>query len=298
MDLARLGISSQRRPYDCLVLVGAGRQRSPMAKVEIHPFDGDREVLRPLFRMADDSEHEIDRYLLDGEILTAVDEGTLVGHLQLVNGQSDGIVELKSMAVIDTRRGNGVGRALVEEAVRRSQSPGMLRLVVATAAADTGNLRFYQRLNFRMVRIERDAFGPEAGYADGTLIDGIPLRDRVWLERELYPACAAAAESDGLTSISFAARTSTCSMVGGWASSSGALAISAAAICPARCAWRPASSANASKMPKVEVRIRSANQTVVAGSAFANGRALFAGRQPPPLFQASLRVERATQRLP
>ena len=170
-----------------------------MAKVEIHPFDGDREVLRPLFRMADDSEQEIDRYLLDGEILTAVDDGTLVGHLQLVNGQSDGIVELKSMAVIDTRRGNGVGRALVEEAVRRSRSRGTRRLVVATAAADTGNLRFYQRLNFRMVRIERDAFGPEAGYADGTLIDGIPLRDRVWLERELYPACAAAAESDGLT---------------------------------------------------------------------------------------------------
>ena len=156
-----------------------------MAPVTIDAFGGDRETLRPLFRMADDSEQEIDRYLLDGEILTAVDGGAVVGHLQLVNAGPDGVVELTSMAVIETRRGHGVGRALVEEAVRRSRSRGARRLVVATAAADTGNLRFYQRMNFRMVRIERDAFGPEAGYAEGTLIDGIPLRDRVWLERAL-----------------------------------------------------------------------------------------------------------------
>ena len=31
-------------------------------------------------------------------------------------------------------------------------------LVVATAAADTGNLRFYQRFGFRMRSVERDAF--------------------------------------------------------------------------------------------------------------------------------------------
>lgn len=151
----------------------------------IETFDGDRETLRPLFRLADDSEQAIDGYLLDGEILTAVDGGAIVAHLQLVNADTGGVLELKSMAVIDTRRGEGVGRALVEAAVRRSRSRGARTLVVATAAADTGNLRFYQRLDFRMVRIERDAFGPEAGYAEGTLIDGIPLRDRVWLERAL-----------------------------------------------------------------------------------------------------------------
>jgi GNAT superfamily N-acetyltransferase len=89
------------------------------------------------------------------------------------------------MAVIEKHQGQGVGRALVEEAVRRSRARGARLLIVATAAADTGNLRFYQRLDFRMLRIERDAFGPAAGYAEGIVIDGIPLRDRVWLERNL-----------------------------------------------------------------------------------------------------------------
>lgn len=64
----------------------------------------------------------------------------------------------------------------------------------------------------------------------------------------------------------FAASTSTCSMWGGSASSSEAFSISAAAICPPRCALRPASSANASKMPNVDGPNRSANQIGVAAS--------------------------------
>ena len=59
----------------------------------------------------------------------------------------------------------------------------MLR--VATGAADTGNLRFYQRLGFRMRSIERDAFTPANGYPPGLEIDGIELRDRVWLDLRL-----------------------------------------------------------------------------------------------------------------
>jgi hypothetical protein len=54
--------------------------------------------------------------------------------------------------------------------------------VVATAAADLGNLRFYQRQGFRMRPIERDAFTAATGYPPGPCIDGIELRDRVWLD--------------------------------------------------------------------------------------------------------------------
>ena len=53
----------------------------------------------------------------------------------------------------------------------------------ATATADTGLLRFYQRLGFRMTRIERDAFTSDAGYPPDLIADGIPILDRVWLDR-------------------------------------------------------------------------------------------------------------------
>jgi hypothetical protein len=57
------------------------------------------------------------------------------------------------------------------------------RVLVATAAADIGNLRFYQRQGFRMRSVERDAFTPATGYPPGLLIDDIELQDRVWLDR-------------------------------------------------------------------------------------------------------------------
>lgn len=155
----------------------------------IRPYDGDRELLRPLFRLADDSEWQIDAHLGLGDVLVADDDGELIGHLQLVAGRGR-LVELLSMAVIESRQGTGVGRELVEAAVRHCRQRAAARLLVATAAADIGNLRFYQRQGFRMLCIERDAFDAAAGYAEGIVIDGIPLRDRVWLDQDLLTSAA------------------------------------------------------------------------------------------------------------
>jgi hypothetical protein len=58
-------------------------------------------------------------------------------------------------------------------------------MVVGTAAADIGNLRFYQRTGFRLLAIDRDAFTAATGYPDAIVIDGIPLLDRVWLSKDL-----------------------------------------------------------------------------------------------------------------
>jgi GNAT superfamily N-acetyltransferase len=89
------------------------------------------------------------------------------------------------MAVLDSHQRRGVGAALVRAAIERARAEGRSRLVVATAAADIGNLRFYQRLGFRMRSVERDAFTPATGYPEPIDIDGIPLRDRVWLDRSI-----------------------------------------------------------------------------------------------------------------
>ena len=92
--------------------------------------------------------------------------------------------EIKNMAVLPSFQGRGVGRSLAELAIGAAVAKGWSRLVVATGAADVGNLRFYQRLGFRMTHIERDAFTPATGY-DHIFVDGIELRDRVWLAIDL-----------------------------------------------------------------------------------------------------------------
>jgi ribosomal protein S18 acetylase RimI-like enzyme len=149
--------------------------------------EGQRAALRGLFELAEDSAEQLAGYLDLGQVLLARRDTSTVGHLQLVASGAEGEIELKNMAVLTEHQGSGVGRALVEEAVRRAQHAGYSRMVVATASAGTGNLRFYQRAGFRMRSIEADAFTPETGYPDAIVIDGIELRDRVWLARTLTP---------------------------------------------------------------------------------------------------------------
>jgi hypothetical protein len=57
--------------------------------------------------------------------------------------------------------------------------------LLATATADIGSLRFYQRCDFRMTRVVQDAFGPARGYPPGIEVDGIPMLDQGWFERLL-----------------------------------------------------------------------------------------------------------------
>lgn len=183
---------------------------APRRVLTVGPYDGERAALRPLMRLADDSEEEIDRYIDAGVVFVVQEADEVVAYLLLTATEETHVCEIKSMAVVERLQGGGLGRVLVEKVVEHCQrmraqaTPGsradVRSLVVATAAAGLGQLRFYQRLGFRMLRIEREAFGPHNGYAEGIVINGIPLRDRVWLSMEVPEppapeAASAAAEA-------------------------------------------------------------------------------------------------------
>ncbi len=153
--------------------------------VAIDWFTGERTSLRDLFELAEDSLTELARYLDLGRVLVARDGPEPIGHLQLVPTAGAGVIELKNMAVRPERQGTGVGRALVAAALDECAAEGWSEMSVATAAADVGNLRFYQRVGFRMLSVERDAFTAATGYSYPIVIDGIPLLDRVWLSQAL-----------------------------------------------------------------------------------------------------------------
>ena len=157
--------------------------RSPEVRIESH--NGSRDELRALFAMAEDSPTELDAYIDDGEVVAAVVGDRIVGHLQLVEAADSRRTEIKNMAVEPSYRRRGVGWRLLHAAVEAARARGRTHVVVATAAADVDNLRFYQRAGFRLRSVERDAFSAATGYPPDTLIDGIELRDRVWLDLDL-----------------------------------------------------------------------------------------------------------------
>jgi predicted N-acetyltransferase YhbS len=172
------------------VIAGAPSRRSSSAgpvveyvpgMVDVRWFTGPRSELRDLFALAEDSEAQLAKHLDQGRVLVAVDGDAIVGHLQLGDRDADDAVEILTVAVAEDRQRRGIGRMLVQRALDEAHAMGTRTVLVATATADVGNLRFYQRLGFRMLRVERDAFTTAQGYPDGIVIDGIPLRDRVWL---------------------------------------------------------------------------------------------------------------------
>ncbi len=148
--------------------------------VRIDWYGGERHDLLALFEEAEDSAMRLEAYIGDGRVLVARVGDDIIGHLQLVECSDPGDLELKSMAVVADRRGAGIGTRLVEHAITASRASGYRWMHVATAAADIDNLRFYQRRGFRVSGVEQDVFNADAGYAEGTTVDGIPLRDRVW----------------------------------------------------------------------------------------------------------------------
>jgi len=152
--------------------------------VQIEWHTGPRASLRPMFEFAEDSASQLDQYLELGRVLVARRGPEVLGHLQVVPTTQPGEIELKSLAVVPEERRIGLGRTLVRSALLQCAAEGWLRMLVSTAAADTGNLRFYQRVGFRLLSVDRDVFTPETGYPDPIMIDGIPLMDRVWLSAD------------------------------------------------------------------------------------------------------------------
>jgi lactoylglutathione lyase len=156
--------------------------------IQVRGHTGSRSDLRRLFEEAEDSARELDAYIDAGEVLVAVAGDRVVGHLQLIDSRADGASEIKNMAVEAAYRGRGIGRMLVEAAIDLAHARGHSAVTVATASADIGNLRFYQLVGFRMRTIERDAFTTTVGYPAELMVDGIRLRDRVWLDLQLDSA--------------------------------------------------------------------------------------------------------------
>lgn len=96
----------------------------------------------------------------------AADGGRLAGSATL------DVWEVTNTAVVESQRGRGAGRALLERAISEARAARVRRVILATGAADIGNLRFYQRCGFRMTRIVQDAFTSENGYPAGLEVRG------------------------------------------------------------------------------------------------------------------------------
>ncbi len=133
--------------------------------VNIQIYEGGRTALLPLFRLADESESEIESYYELGTILAVYDGTSVVGLAQLIADCGD--MELVSLAVHPECQRKGFGRHLIEASVDHCRANNIDRLIVGTGTWEIGNIIFYLRRGFRIFKVNRDYFTPEKGYAEG-----------------------------------------------------------------------------------------------------------------------------------
>jgi GNAT superfamily N-acetyltransferase len=157
---------------------------SPDQTFRIALHEGSRLDLWSLFELADDSTVAILEYLDQGVVHVATIGGLPVGYSQVLPTEG-GVYELRSLAVLPRRRRRGLGTRLVARSASWVRDRSGNRLVAGIPSSGLDVLGFCQRLGFRVLRVDRDAYGPEHGYPDGLHANGIRVRDRVWLELEL-----------------------------------------------------------------------------------------------------------------
>src|SRR5262245_41474578 len=150
-------------------------------RITLH--EGRREELWPLFELAYGSVQVIRDDLDEGVVHVLTLGGMPVGLSQVV--ALEGVHELRTLVVFRGHRRRGLGTRLGARAAAWVRDHAGDRLVTGLPAADLDVLGFYQRLGFRMLRIERDAFTAERGYPEGLSVRGVPARDRIWLEMPL-----------------------------------------------------------------------------------------------------------------
>jgi ribosomal protein S18 acetylase RimI-like enzyme len=154
-------------------------------RLERVPAGPERDLYLPLFLLADDSMKCVRSYYQTGVLLVLrADEGTVRGLTLVVHGQ-DGSVELKAVAVVRELQGRGVGRRMLGLVLSELRNAGVRRVTVGTASCGIGQLAFYQKAGFRLLRIDRDFFTTARGYPPGIEENGIALRDMVWMDQDL-----------------------------------------------------------------------------------------------------------------
>lgn len=136
-----------------------------------------------LLLLADPPEMSIEKYIHQSKVFVAVEDALVVGVYALIE-IAPGKAEIMNIAVAETHQGKGIGKALVQHAIKSARLRGMESIEIGTGNSSIQQLALYQKCVFRLKEIIHDYFVDN--YDETIFENGIQCRDMVRLEIYLH----------------------------------------------------------------------------------------------------------------
>ena len=150
--------------------------------MNIRKLQNHEEAPMDLLLLADPSQALVEEYLHRGECFVAQTDEQIIGVYVLLPTRP-GTVELVNIAVMETQQGRGIGKQLIQHAIRTAKSDGYITMKVGTGNSSIGQLALYQKCGFRITGVDRDFFIRH--YTEEIFENGIQCRDMIRLSLDL-----------------------------------------------------------------------------------------------------------------
>ncbi len=135
----------------------------------------------PLLLEADPDEAKVQAYCRTGQVwVMEADAICGVAVLQAIEEAPEPTAEIMNIAIKPGLQGKGMGKQLLHFLIAEAKRQGFQRLQVATGNSSIGQLAFYQKAGFELLRLERHYF--TKNYSAPIIENGIHCRHRLVLE--------------------------------------------------------------------------------------------------------------------
>jgi len=150
--------------------------------MNIRNLKSDEKVPMKLLLEADPSRKMVKEYVDRGQGFIAEIGKEIIGAFVLLPTRP-GTVEIMNIAVAEENRGRGIGKQLIEEAIKISKKRKYKTIEVGTGNSSVGQLVLYQKCGFRITGIDSDFFITH--YDEEIYENGIQCRDMIRLSQNL-----------------------------------------------------------------------------------------------------------------
>ncbi len=135
-----------------------------------------------LLLLADPSERQLKSYLHRGIIYVAKRLEDVIGVYVLLETRPS-TMEIMNIAVSEKEQGKGIGKQLLQHAIRTAKEQNMHTLEIGTGNSSVSQLTLYQKCGFRIFSIDFDYFSKH--YEEEIMENGIVCRDMIRLTMHL-----------------------------------------------------------------------------------------------------------------